>query len=442
MKNAKIRRLLINILIIAVLAAGTAVAVLYAKGYRPDLKNRSIAGTGLLSVTSYPKQARVIINDRLTTVTDDKLSLSPGTYHIKIEKDGFHAWNKDVPIKPELVTSADARLFPIITATSPLTFYKASNPTVNSDGSKISYVLQNSPVEADNGLYVYSFTSNLLGSQNIQIADSSHDYSKALLIWSPDSSQMLAIFTEKTAPTKSNPQPVERIVSSQLLSTKSLNQSKNITDVTYRLPLIISEWQDQYQKINQPSLALYPKYISDILTQKSVNVYFSPDRDRVFYTPTENINLPENDIAKALPNINSTAETRNLTKGLTYVFDVKEGTNYLIPQAVNQTDLSKKLIVSVDATPSASINSLDQLKVQSESRTTTNLSWYGSRQLIVTNTDGVNIVDYDDLNLVNITAAQTQNNFIVPSPDGSKLVILTNINQKLDTFNLISFDLK
>lgn len=441
-KSPKRKRLLINILIVALLAGGTFTAVQFAKGYRPDLKNRQIQGTGLLSITSYPKSARVVINDKLTTVTDDKLYLTPATYNIKIEKDGFHPWTKSTIIKSELVTSIDARLFPIISATTPLTFYKVTNASSNPDGTKIAYVLENSPIEADNGLYVYSLTNNLLGSQSVQITNSNKDYSNAKIVWSPDSTQLLVFFTEKTVATKANQKPTEKIISSQLLSTKSLNQVKNITDVTYRLPLIISEWQDQYAKINLPTISLYPKYLSEILTQKAVNVYFSPDKERVFYTPTENISLPENDIAKTLPNTNSTPESRNLQKGFTYLFDLKEGTNYQITESMSVNEISKSLITTSQSTPSASIDALNQLKSQSESRFTTNLSWYGNRQLILTNKDGISIVDYDNLNLVNITAAQISNNFIVPAPDGSKLIMLTNINQKPDVFNLISFDLK
>jgi hypothetical protein len=441
-KSPKRKRLLINIFIVLILIGGTLAGVQFAKGYRPDLQNRQIQGTGLVSVTSYPKAARVTINDKLTTVTDDKLYLTPGTYNIKIEKDGFHPWTKSTPIKQELVTSIDARLFPIIPATSPLTFYKVVNPSVNIDGSKIAYVLQNSPVESDNGLYVYSLTSNLLGSQTIQITTGNKDYSTAKLIWSPDSSQILALFTEKSVPTKANPKVIEKIVSAQLLSTKSMNQAKNITDISYQLPLTISEWQDQYVKINLPTLSLYPKYMSDILTLKSVNVYFSPDKERVLYTAKENLNLPENEIAKTLPNINSTTESRSLLKDKTYVFDLKEGTNYAVSLASSPSALAKNLIIEPVATQAAVLDSLNQIKAQSESRTTTNLSWYGNRQLIVSGLDGINIVDYDGLNEVNITGASVSNNFIIPTPDGSKLIMLTNINQKQDVFNLISFDLK
>jgi len=441
-RNPKGRRLTVNLFIVLFLIVGTFVAIQFAKGYRPNLQNRSLSGTGLLSVTSYPKSARVIINDKLTTVTDDKLYLLPGSYTVKIEKDGFHPWVKTLPIKNELVTSSDARLFPIITATSPLTFYQVKNAALNTDGTKIAYVLKDSPQEITNGLYIHSLSGNLLGSSNVQISENSpKDFSQALLIWSPDSSQILAIFIDKIPATK-NTRQTERVSAAYLLSTKGIN-SRTMSDVTLRLPLIISEWQDQFAKLNLPTLNLFPKYMVEILTKKAGNVYFSPDKEKVFYTALLDVSLPENEIAKALPNVNSTLESRNLTKDQTYLFDLKEGTNYLLPFATKSSELTKDLIVSVSATPSASLSLIRQLKAQTESRLTTNLTWYSnSRQIIVTNPDGVNMVDYDGINMVNVTYVQPLDGFVATSPDGGKLVLLTNINQKPDIFNLITFDLK
>jgi hypothetical protein len=437
-KNPKAKRIIINILIVLFLAAGTTAGILYAKGYRPNVKEGALQGSGLLSVTSYPKSARVNINDKLTTVTDDKLYLYPASYTIKIEKDGFHSWTKTVPVKSELVSNADARLFPIITATSPLTFYQVGNAALNIDDTKIVYVLTNSPVDTANGLYIHSFSTTLLNSsQFTQITDNAtKDFTKALLIWSPDSTQILAVFSDKTKTS-------EKITSAYLLSAKGMNNMKTISDVTLRLPLIINQWQDQFAKINKPILALYPTYLTDILTNKSVNVFFSPDKEKVFYTASTNINLPENEIGKALPNINSTPETRNLVKDKTYLFDLKEGTNYQLNFASNSANIKKNLITAAEATPSADIATLKQLKAQTESYDVGNLSWYSnSTQVIVTNSDGVNIADYDGLNLTNITYVQPLSGFAVSSPDGSNLVLLTNINQKTDTYNLISFDLK
>ncbi len=435
MSNPKSKRILINLAIVFTLIVGTLIGIQFAKGYRPNIENGSIEGNGLLSITSYPKSARVFINGKLTTLTDDKLYLSPTNYQIKIEKDGFHPWNKNVPLKPELVSSIDARLFPIIPATTPITFYQASNVSISPDGTKIAYVVSKSPIPADDGLYIYSLSNNLLGSQNTQITGSEKDYTKALLVWAPDNNQILAIFTEKL---KSG----EKISSSHLLSTKSMNQIKTLTDATLKLPQIIAEWQDKHAKINQPTLSLYPKYMVDVLTGKSINVYFSPDKERVFYTPTENLALPENAVGKALPNINSAQESRDILKGSTYVYDLKEGTNYQITLASPSSEIVKNLITTQSATPSASLLAIKQLKAQTESRYSTNTSWYGNRHLIQTTKDGVYITEYDNLNPTLISQATIKENFIAPSPDASKLLLLTNINQKPEAFNLISLDLK
>jgi len=432
-KNPKKKRLYINIVTITLLILGTLVAIKFAKGYRPSLENKTIQGTGLLNLTSYPKSARVIINDKLTTVTDDKLYLSPSNYKVTIEKDGFYSWTKNLPIKSELVTNTDARLFPIIAATSPITFYQVKNVSLSPDGTKIAYTLNNAPQIPNNGLYVYSLSNNLLSSNNLQIAENTQNrnFSDSLLIWSPDGSQILTVFSDKG-----------KITSSHVLSTRE-KTTGTLTDATIRLPLIISEWQDQYIKINQPNLTLVPDYLKEILTNSATNVYFSPDKEKISYSPTTNLNLPENKIGALLPNINSTQETRKLIKDKTYVFDLKEGTNYELSVASKSAQVQKNIILSVDATPSASIDSLKQLKAQTESFYTSNIVWYSnSRQVIIINDSGINIVDYDGQNLVNINPVGPLYNFAVPNTDGTKLISLTNLNQKPDTFNLISFDLK
>jgi len=52
------------------------------------------------------------------------------------------------------------------------------------------------------------------------------------------------------------------------------------------------------------------------------------------------------------------------------------------------------------------------------------------------------IVEYDGANLTQITSAELQGGFATTSPDGNRLIILSNFNQKPDIFNLLSLDLK
>ena len=61
----------------------------YARGYRLDLKERSVKSTGIISATSNPKAAKIYVNGELKGVTDTNLTLPPGNYLVEIKKEGY-----------------------------------------------------------------------------------------------------------------------------------------------------------------------------------------------------------------------------------------------------------------------------------------------------------------------------------------------------------------
>ena len=423
----KKKRLLVNIIILMIIAIGSTLAIKMAKGYRPNLKDLSLKGPGLLAASSYPKQAKVLINNQLSTTTDDTLYLKPDTYQVEIIKEGFHSWSKEINIKKELVSIAAARLFPTILATTPMTFYHVQNVNPSPNGDKIAFVVTGSPFDEDNGLYTISLDNTLLGSkQSIQVTNQkTYDYTKATLLWSPDSSQILAAFQKQNA-----------ITSSHLLNAKNLNQGPDIKDITIQLPLILKQWQDQLTAIDKSSLSQAPEFLKEILLDKSQNTYFSPDQEKVFYIPTEDLDLPENTLGNSLPNINSTPETRQLQTGYIYVFDTAEGTNYKLPFPPQTQEEETE-------DPQSTLDIITDLKGQIDSNYTTNLRWYpNSNQLIYTQENQIEIIDYDGLNPTIIIETQIIEKFSTPSPRGNHLIILTNLNQKEDQQNIISLDLK
>lgn len=435
-------RLITTLLVSLFLAGGTFLAIQFAKGYRPNLAQLALNGTGLLSVTSYPKNAQVFINDRLTTVTDDTLNLTPEQYQVKIMKTGFHPWVKTISIKPELVSTTDARLFPSIPSLTPLTFYQVSSPLLSPDGSKLVYTLTNSPFSQDNGVYVLSLANSIFpGNQIIQIADlSTFDYRQATLVWSPDGSQILALFHDTA-----------KIIASHLLNPRNLNQAKNLTDTTFRLPLLLNQWQEQQKSINLTALVRFPEFIQKVASESAVNVYFSPDREKILYTATKDQRIPENLADKVIPSINPTVQNRQLLAGKTYVYDLKEDSNYLITEAKYNPKTAQPLIVdgtiatvAEKPTPLTSLLAvINLLRAAYDPHTTQNLSWYTtSRHLIITANEDISIVEYDDNNLTPIISTQVAEGLAVPSPDGTHLIILSNLNQQTNVANLISLDLK
>ncbi len=433
-KSIKRDRLLITIFAFLLLMGGTVLTIRIAKGYRPNISKMTLKGTGLLSTTSYPKGAQVFINDRLTTVTDDTLYLSPDDYAIKIIKTGFHPWTKTFPLKSELVSSTDARLFPAIASSTPLTFYQVSKPLVSPDGNRLVYILTNSPFSQDNGIYVLSLGNNtILGNQIVQIADMSvYDYTKAELIWSPDGTQILAVLHDD-----------KKVTSSHLLSTRNMNQAKTLVDATIRLTLILTQWQEQLASVNKNSLTRLPELMEKVATSSAVNVYFSPDREKLLYTANKDQILPDNLIGKIIQGTNPTNETRKLIAGKTYVYDLKEDRNYLIKEANFDPKISQPLVIDGSLPQTSILEQINLLRGQTDPHSTGNFSWYStSRHLVVSDSDGVSIVEYDDNNLTPIISAKINGNFAASSADGSHLLILSNLNQKPDIFNLISLDLK
>ena len=264
-------------------------------------------------------------------------------------------------------------------------------------------------------------------------------------MWSPDGSQILAITHDG-----------KKIISAKTLNPKILNTTKNLTDQTIRLTNIFDQYQDQLIKINQNHLSQFPDFIVQIASTSANNVYFSPDGEKMFYTLTTDVKLPENLTAKNLTTINPTIESRDLQKAKTYLFDRNEGTNYLLTSATYDEKsalpllLTKCSMSNVQCQMSNMPSKIDPLltqfyllKGQLSPLATQNLSWFpDSNHLIIRSDTGVNIMDYDGQNNVAITSGSLKDKFAAASPDGNRLIILSNLNQKPTIFNLISLDLK
>src|SRR5215467_5391833 len=107
-------QVIISVSILIVLIAITVLVILYGKGYRLFVQHGepTISKTGILNLSSDPTGAQVYIDGHLTTATNNSLNLNPGNYTVKIVKDGFLDWQKDFLIKREVVSNADATLFP------------------------------------------------------------------------------------------------------------------------------------------------------------------------------------------------------------------------------------------------------------------------------------------------------------------------------------------
>ena len=175
------KQLVISLLILSFIAIGTVLVIIYGRGYRFgfDMNGKpGVLGTGLLVTTSTPDGAHVYIDDHLTTATNNTINLAPGEYKVRIFKDGYFPWEKKITIEKEIVSKAEALLFPSAPKLENITITGVTRPTIDSTYSRIAYTVSSESAKKNNGIYILTMNrGSLLVLQNgiRQIIDDSTD---------------------------------------------------------------------------------------------------------------------------------------------------------------------------------------------------------------------------------------------------------------------------
>ena len=105
----KRRTILFRISLIIFILTASAV-VFYSQGYRFDFQEKRIVQTGAFYFKTMPRTSEIFINGKLeketSLLTGSALidNLLPKTYEIRIEKEGYHSWQKNLEIKEKQVT--------------------------------------------------------------------------------------------------------------------------------------------------------------------------------------------------------------------------------------------------------------------------------------------------------------------------------------------------
>lgn len=396
-----------TILVLAFIGLGTFLAILYGKGYRLNFGgegNQIIAGTGLLVLTSTPDGARVYLDDNLTTATNDTLNLPPGEYNVRIEKDGYYPWKKHVILKKEAVTKTDALLFPSAPKLEAVTLLGAEEPIVNSNGSLLAYKVSSSSAQ-NNGIYVISLTNRPLiplGNTSRQIAsDRIDNFSGATLEFSPDGQEVLA-----SIPPSSTTSGALKLY---LLRTDGLND--NPQNVTVTIAQVRSQWEAEQKELEEKFINSIPRKARSFALKNFINPKLSPESDKIVYTASTSASMPIF-ITPTLPTTNSTPENRELKAGNIYVYQIKEDKNYLL--------FSPK-----------------------EGEVLPNFIWHpSSSHLVFIKDKRISAIEYDGQNLTTLYSGPFTPNFVYPWPDGSGVLIRTNLNDETIPPNLYTVGLK
>lgn len=261
------RRFVITILTLLVIGVAAAIAIFFAKGYTISTTEKKIIGTGIITISSEPDAASVFLDGHLTTATNATVSsLTPKKYAVKVVKEGFISWEKEVKVSEGVVTEVKVTLFPAIPTIYPLTFSGVENPLLSPDGSKLVYIVPKSVKKA--GVWVWTLARNqqiafARSSEPHQIAASTIvDFSDAVLKWSADSKQVLATIGNNN----------------YLLEADKLNEEPK--DITPLLDSTLKSWQeDVSSKENARILTIKDLNLRKVASD-SANLVWSPDETK------------------------------------------------------------------------------------------------------------------------------------------------------------------
>ena len=398
-RNRTIFSISIAVLVFTI-AAG---AIFWARGFKPDFK-KGIERTGLLVITSTPTAASVFLDGRLTAATDTNIAyLDPKTYRVRIEKEGYSTWEKDVDVVADLAVEIRALLFPVAPGIKPLTTAGASSPALSPDGTKIVY----GTAGENGGLFLLPMSDRPFpfrqGPRLLVKNQPNFDFSKAIFIWGPDSKELIAQFFDDEGKTVAN------------LLVDSDKKDQPVHDITASLNATFSGWQAEITQRAQTLALLAPDELKAATAEAKPNQKEPKTSKESIQTPTLGLPGIQTDLINYFPTglIFSPDEKKILfrNKDSKYkIFDIKDKRESTLPEFENLNGIS----------------------------------WYpDSNHLVIAEENKISIIETDGLNKMTVFSGNFTNGFVFANPAGSGLVILTALTQGEGTpANLYEIDLK
>lgn len=403
------KQLLVSLGIFLTLLVATTLIIFYGKGYRLGFGEGKpqVSKTGLLVATSTPDGAQVLIDGNLTTATDNTIDLLPGEYKVEIKKEGYFPWQKTLRVQKELVTKADALLFPIAPKLESITTTGVEQPVLDPSGTKIAFRVASASA-VRNGIYVYDMTArSVLSLQTAakQLAnDTSAFFSEADLSWTPDGEAVIATVSGELGP------------STYLLNANQLNEDPR--NITAQLPTFDQDWQQEREEKQAAQVVGLKPQLKKMISDNFNIISWSPDDRKILYVASTSAELPLI-ITPRLVGLDTLREVRNLQAGAVYVYDIREDRNTKV----------------LDSLPKECEESLETCEVP--------ISWFpNSQNLIYIQNNEIRIMETDGMNNTVVYAGPFINGYVFPWPDGSRLVVLTNFNNSNTLPNLYTISLK
>lgn len=119
-------KLIVGYILIAI-AIGLSTILLLYTAYGYGLHKGQVIQNGLIYVSSTPSGSKVYVNGQQNGTTGERLFLQTGSYMMKVERNGYRTWSREVTVEGGTVEHFDYPfLFPVDLHTSSLQSYAAA----------------------------------------------------------------------------------------------------------------------------------------------------------------------------------------------------------------------------------------------------------------------------------------------------------------------------
>lgn len=231
------------LIVIFFLILGYALLV-YATGKRLT-RDGNLVGIGIIKVEVAPDNSKIYLNNDFKDQGNTNLeNLKPGKYSIKVEKDNYNPWQKEVEVVEGKVTPLKVKLFPSNPSLTAATFNGVYSPKLSPDGRKIAFGIQ---TEGKKGVWVldlrdrqFFFNTNTL--RQVVSDTTTVTFSNSTLSWSPDSNSVIVQGTNNTTS-----ESVTFLLDQSKLNTTPENVTSKIVELN-------KSWSDQTNKTNSEKL--------------------------------------------------------------------------------------------------------------------------------------------------------------------------------------------
>lgn len=162
MKKKSIIRIITFILLLVLFIISALIAIILAQG-RTITNDGNFEQTSIILLSSSPNNVDTKIDDKPVQVLDRRIEwIEPGIRNMKVSKEGYSNWNRDLKVESGVITEVFAQLYPNEFILKNINEQDVNKVYFTNDREYVYYFVLNSEVSQEIGLWRYKLTRNFL----------------------------------------------------------------------------------------------------------------------------------------------------------------------------------------------------------------------------------------------------------------------------------------